>query len=85
MEPFTKFIITNVFTAVVQKTQLDTEVVLSVDWDRIHLDYDRWTEFKKAYLAIDAEIQKRFKYQYTESKHPEEEEEGYATSGASRV
>lgn len=74
MEPSTKFIITNIFAAVVQKTQLDTEVVLNVGSDRICLDYDRWTEFKKGFYALDEEVQRRFKYQYTETKHPEEEE-----------
>lgn len=85
MEPFTKFVITNVFSAVVRKSQLDTEVVLNVGWNNVVLDYDRWTEFKKAYLAIDVEIQKRFKYQYMETRHPEEEDKEFATGGASRV
>lgn len=48
--------------------QLNTKVLITTETplgkDRIFMDVDRWTEFKKAINDIDQEFYKRFNYQY---------------------
>ena len=60
------FIITNTLKIVVCNTQLETKIYIKcTDMPAyICMDIDRWTEFKKGFLAIDEEFQKHFNYQY---------------------
>lgn len=66
------FIITNDLRVRVENIQLDTKIVIenlqhgndSQVKCSAFMDFDKWMEFKKNFIAIDNEFNERFKYQY---------------------
>ena len=65
MEPQKKFILTPSFNVIVKDVQDNTQIVFEINGCLFSLNYDQWTEFKKALFPIQNEVSRRFHYQFS--------------------